>query len=617
MSDRPAQLMLVDPDPIFRLGLRIWLEQFADLHVAAEATTGTEALQFLARSRPDAADENPPIAPPLDLVLIDLALGYYDDAIAGFSLCQEIKQQFPGVAVLLLSDRSEPVLQAAARQAGADGYGRRSTPVDELEIAIRQVLAGTPYWPDLEPVPAAVLPPPPTAAPTTPVTTPAARLPRRPGPLQALRRRLHQMGLQEIDASLALVSAGLREPDLDPWTRAVLSGQFRELRTARWLVNQLLATPAVAEVESIPTAAPEPSPDQRPSSSAGRSPSREVTNLPRVIPRSETATQIRSLESLILDAAYNRLQGSLRNRTGLPLEMDILRPDRKRELLYTILRQFTGILAELRQSQVPPGQLSEQQDQLMRDLWATATTEFFGKYYLVRVGELEQEIVPLILQDEATVQIEILSQIPLVGELLAHLIYQTPLMVNGVLQPAGSPDAIAQAEFLLDHLLIQTANAVIQPLLNQFADVESIKRDFYEQRLLSTREIERFRNDLSWRYRLDQTVNEPKAIFESQYRLFTLSPRGILLRFIYAPRRQELERLSGLAYWVTFVLELRDAIAPRLRATISFLGSGVVYILRDLIGRGIGLVGRGILQGIGTAWQDSRFRNSERQQRGG
>jgi hypothetical protein len=43
------------------------------------------------------------------------------------------------------------------------------------------------------------------------------------------------------------------------------------------------------------------------------------------------------------------------------------------------------------------------------------------------------------------------------------------------------------------------------------------------------------------------------------------------------------------------------------------VGSGLVYVLTEVVGRGIGLVGRGILQGIGSAWQDTKIsRDSDR-----
>ena len=129
----------------------------------------------------------------------------------------------------------------------------------------------------------------------------------------------------------------------------------------------------------------------------------------------------------------------------------------------------------------------------------------------------------------------------------------------------------------------------------------------------TSREITRFRNNLSWRYRLSQLLDEPKAIFESRYNLFVLSDTGIKQISIYAPRRQELEQLRGMQLIVTLAYEIRDAIAPRLRATIAWIGRGSVYILTQVLGRSIGLVARGVIQGIGSSIQDTRFgKNNDR-----
>jgi hypothetical protein len=49
-------------------------------------------------------------------------------------------------------------------------------------------------------------------------------------------------------------------------------------------------------------------------------------------------------------------------------------------------------------------------------------------------------------------------------------------------------------------------------------------------------------------------------------------------------------------------------VAPRVRSAISFMGNGVIYVLTEVIGRGIGLVGRGVIKGIGNVWQDGRFK---------
>ena len=151
MNPRPLQLMLVDDDPVFRLGLRIWLEPFFDLQVVAEAATGAEALQILASRLgasinetdiPASAQSAAPAASAegLDLVILDLGLGQGDSTqIPGLKLCQQIRTQFPQLPILVLSAQTEPVLQAAAQQAGATGYGLRGLPVRTLAQLIRQV----------------------------------------------------------------------------------------------------------------------------------------------------------------------------------------------------------------------------------------------------------------------------------------------------------------------------------------------------------------------------------------------------------------------------------------------------------------------------------------------
>jgi hypothetical protein len=297
----------------------------------------------------------------------------------------------------------------------------------------------------------------------------------------------------------------------------------------------------------------------------------------------------------------------LRNLTGRSLEIDILKLEKKRELLLVILRKLEEVLDDLRFSQVPTNQLSEKQTAILQDLWQATVTDFFGRYYTLQMGEQPIEIVEILLQDWAIVQSSILNKIPLVPELLSHLLYQEPLWVDDVAYAVGTVEAMARLEMLVQNLVVQVANAVVQPLLNRFGNVEAIKLSFYDRRLLSTREVERFRNDLSWRYRVEQWVDEPTAIFESRFNLITLTDAGLVRSSIYAPRNEELAQLSGIPFVVTLALEARDAVAPRLRSAISFLGSGVVYILTDVLGRGIGLVGRGIVKGIGNALQDVRL----------
>jgi hypothetical protein len=396
-----------------------------------------------------------------------------------------------------------------------------------------------------------------------------------------LLNNLKLSGNSYIQANLRQIRRELEVPGIPTLERAVLAGKVRELVAARWLLNHILVSPQQERVETTPTN------------------SIELLSSSQ----NQAAPQLfspRSLQSDLFTSCVSQLQLPLQNVTDVALEIDILRLEKKRELLYLILQKFAEVLDELRNSQVEINQLQELKYTILRDLWQTVITEFFGKFTRVRIRNNTIEIVNLLLQDIDIVQSEILNYIPLFSELLSYLIFQNDWYIDNAIYSADSTEARANALMILENVLIQVANSVVQPLLNRLADIESIKKDYYDRQFISTREIERFRNNLSWKYRLRNYYNEPQAIFESRYEIFVFAPRGIAKTSIYASRRDELTQLKGIPLFVTLTLEFRDAVAPRLQSLLSFLGSGVVFTLTQVVGRGLGLIGRGILQGIGS-----------------
>jgi DNA-binding NarL/FixJ family response regulator len=584
---RPLKLVLIDDDSVFRLGLSIWLHQFSDLEVVATAERGASALEILSKL---SAATDPTRS--VDLVVLDLALGQANPTqIQGLTLCQQIRAQYPQLPILLLSSFTEPVMLAAARSAGATSYAPKALETTDLLAVIQKTAGGQSCW-----IPATTSPSPVVPADSAPVSSAPQT------PLVLLRYRWRRAGMQRIEAALTEIAAQLQNPDLSLLDRAVLAGRRRELRASRWLVDRLLTQPELPDLPTVTEPAPASllsvNPVPLPQSPASMA-------LPITV--EFPLTTARTLQSVLWDRVLIKLQASLQNQTDAPLEIDILRLDKKRELFYLILRNFEELLDDLRFSQIQPKQLLEKRSLILQNLWKAAITDFFGKYYTVQVNHLTLDVADTLFQETEMVQTAILDRVPFAMDLIAHLLFQTPLVVEGVASAAGSPEALARAEMLLENLLIQTANAVMQPLLNRFSNIEAIQQSFYDYRLISSREIEKFRNNLSWKYRIDQVINEPKAIFESQYCLFIFSSRGIFRTSIYALRHQELEQLAGIQLVVTLVLETRDAIAPRLRSAVSWLGSGVVYVLTEVVGRGLGLIGRGILKGMGGG-RDQRDR---------
>ena len=91
----------------------------------------------------------------------------------------------------------------------------------------------------------------------------------------------------------------------------------------------------------------------------------------------------------------------------------------------------------------------------------------------------------------------------------------------------------------------------------------------------------------------------PIQIYESRRPLYRLQAGAIASVDLSEPRDRELRQLGPLQQLVTLALETRDALAPQLHALVRGLGDLLVVLLTQVVGRAIGLVGRGILQGMG------------------
>ncbi|MBE9248255.1 DUF3685 domain-containing protein [Dolichospermum sp. LEGE 00240] len=554
MSDRLLQFLLIDPDPIFRLGLKVTLEAIPNLQVIADVATDTAALQVLAEVN----------SQQIKLIILEL-----ENEQLGLQFCKQLKSLYPHIPILLLSSKSQPEMLIAAKAIGINGYCPKGISISQLVPILQEVANGGYYW-FTEPV-----------------------MINSPLPFAKLRNNLQNSGIDNINQAINLVTEKLKTPGIPLLDKAILAGQRRELLAARWVVNHLLTIPQ--ERQKLPRKNQLLSLNIQNQDNIIKS---DLELLPSVnIP---PIVSSRQLQSELLTLCLNKLQFSLENLTNTPLEIDILRENKKRELLYIILRKFFTQVEEIHTFNFDENQLFNLQNQIYLDLWKFAITEFFGNYYRIILDKQEINLVNFLLDKTTDLQTEIINKVPLLFELLSYLLLLTDLCIDNVSYPAGTKESQSQALLILENLLIHIANAVIQPLLNNLADEESIKQNFYNWQMISTREIEKFRNNLSWKYQLYQYITEAQTIFESRYEFFIFSPRGIRKTSIYAPRNQELAQLSGIPLGVTLILEFRDAISPRIQSLVGFLGTGIVFVLTQVVGRGLGLVGRGILQGIGS-----------------
>ncbi len=118
-------VLLAEDQAMVRGALARLLGLEDDIEVVAEVGRGDEVLDAARRAAPDVA-------------LLDIGLPGLD----GLEVAELLRDQLPGVRVLMLTTFNRPGYLRRAMEAGAAGFLLKDSPADDLARAIRSAVAG-------------------------------------------------------------------------------------------------------------------------------------------------------------------------------------------------------------------------------------------------------------------------------------------------------------------------------------------------------------------------------------------------------------------------------------------------------------------------------------------
>ena len=400
-------------------------------------------------------------------------------------------------------------------------------------------------------------------------------------------------GLQQISQDLQMIEALLTPPPADPLLRFLLEGRRRELTAARSLLLWIWGPLQLGLQDAVPLTTSHDRSAPVDSASANSAP----------VNSASVAITLRERNAIaVWGAIRSRLDGSvqagLTNATGGLLALEGLNAERRRQLLLALLQQLDLVLARLRGSDGDPvqsGAWAELQPELRRQ----ALTAMAGSYVrLPREGTLLPVAESLLGEADFS---SVDGELPDPSRMLTPLLVDQPVLVNGQLLPADDPRALLQLETLVSNWLVRTAELISAELLDACGTWPELRRYLLGERYLATRELERLRNQLNTQWRWEAWIERPVQLYESRRVLFQLRQGRIEPLQLTEPRDQELNQLGWWQRQVALLLETRDALAPQVQALVQRIGDLAVVLLTQVVGRAIGLIGRGIAQGMGRS----------------
>lgn len=124
-AEDPITVVIVDDHPVVRGGLRVLIDSLGGFLVVGEAEDGDGAVREVQLLRPD-------------VVIMDVLMPGVD----GVEATRRITAGTPGTAVLVLSMSEDDDVVFSAMRAGAQGYLLKGADQEEIDRALRAVVAG-------------------------------------------------------------------------------------------------------------------------------------------------------------------------------------------------------------------------------------------------------------------------------------------------------------------------------------------------------------------------------------------------------------------------------------------------------------------------------------------
>ncbi len=119
------RVFLADDHPLFRIGLRIALDQETDIQLIGEASDGFSAVEKIRVDPPD-----------VSLIDVDMP------GISGIRVIRMLRKAHPQMKIIVLSTYDDKNYIHGAMQAGADGYVLKCVEVAELVRIIKSFFEG-------------------------------------------------------------------------------------------------------------------------------------------------------------------------------------------------------------------------------------------------------------------------------------------------------------------------------------------------------------------------------------------------------------------------------------------------------------------------------------------
>lgn len=313
------------------------------------------------------------------------------------------------------------------------------------------------------------------------------------------------------------------------------------------------------------------------------------TNNIKVNPVSEFPLNSTSIFSKIL----YKIKVSNKKDNQFLLGIDILKDSVKKDLLSISVLQVERTYLKICQSPDAISLLQKRSHKIFFECLQQTCEDFLTKKYGYKVKIKECDFKNALYTKNLLEDTEILFKVT-----LSSLLDPRSAIFRAVYYPIYSSASENFLEALVDNLILEISNCIVYFSLVSFSSIYAFRQILYRSKFLSLRNLERFKNNFNWQLYTRSYIQRPTDLYNNRYEIYILKTTGIYCRVIYANRSKEITSLSNVPLLTIVFIEIKDFVISRLEETLVAISKGLRFTLTSVIGQVIGLVWRGIIEGL-------------------
>lgn len=388
-------------------------------------------------------------------------------------------------------------------------------------------------------------------------------------------------GISQINKDLNTIEYMIEKKSINTFYLLILIGRRRELLTAKKLILWLWG-PLEVLIDS-------------PIKNTNNTNSNIINKYSTDITIKNSSTQ--EIWKVIYKRVEDSIKEDLTNPTDELAALFSLNKIKRSNLLRTLLHEFSIIIRKIDSRNSQEKGFGNNIQSITSDIRANTLRNFIDSYDRLQKNGLDVSISEFLVKNA---ELDILDdELPSIDLIIDPILNNKPMLIDGKYLSVEDPRSVIQLEMLILNWILRTAELVCEEIISSCSEWPELRKYFLNKELVSTRELERKRNLINTKNQLQNIFRKPVRLYESKRLYYTIKNNKIEKIIILEPRDDELRKLDWAQRQIAFIIELRDALAPQVHSIIQYMGDLIVLILTKVVGRSIGLIGRGIAQGLG------------------